>query len=304
MGKPFRTVVGGQVSFAILPDAPCPCGSASPAEKCCLTSRGLVKQPVSSSPPGAATGNQVERCYAAQLNDCGSGISREHYVSEVLLKLLDSEGALTVSGLSWTGDESKKLSPNSLASKVLCERHNSALATLDAIALSIFQAFDERGAAGSKQRRLHLFSGHDLERWLLKALCGLASSNSFVLDRHADLSIPKYWLDILFSGTQFPDGQGLYVCRSKGHEFKGPSGLAIQAIISGHGRLTGIGFKICGYELVLSMSGFSSRRFDGREFAYRPLELYATANDFEKSIVFSWDGQADLGTIAVSLGET
>ena len=103
-----------------------------------------------------------------------------------------------------------------------------------------------------------------------------------------------------FAKAQFPDDQGLYVCKSRGHRFEGPHGLQLRAI-TGRGRLTGIGLWVCGYELILSMSGFSSRSFDGRKVAYRPLEFYATGQDFEKSVVFCWDGTADLGTVSVEI---
>lgn len=73
-------------------------------------------------------------------------------------------------------------------------------------------------------------------------------------------------------------------------------------MIAGGGQLAGMGLWICGYELILSMSGFPSRLFDGREVAYRPLEIYATGRDYEKSILLSWDGAADLGTISVNVG--
>ena len=154
--------------------------------------------------------------------------------------------------------------------------------------------------AGSGQQLLHLFSGHDLERWLLKVLCGITCSKNQTLDSEADLWIPDYWLDILFCGAQFPDDQGLYVSKSRGHRLEGPHGLQLRAI-TGRGRLSGIGVWVCGYELILSMSGFPSRSFDGREVAYRPLEFYATGQDFEKSVVFSWDGTADLGTVSVEI---
>ncbi len=65
-----------------------------------------------------------------------------------------------------------------------------------------------------------------------------------------------------------------------------------------------MGLWICGYELILSMSGFPSRTFDQREVAYRPREFYATGPDFEKSILLSWTGIADLGTISVNIGGT
>ncbi|MCZ6652322.1 MAG: hypothetical protein O7D91_04765 [Planctomycetota bacterium] len=166
--------------------------------------------------------------------------------------------------------------------------------------MRLFQAFDEEGAVGSGQQLLYLFSGHDLERWLLKILCGITCSKNLTLDAEVDLSIPKYWLDILFGNAGFPAEQGLYVRASRGHRFEGPRGLQLRAI-TGQGRLTGMGLWVCGYELILSMSGFPSRSFDGREVAYRPLEFYTTGRDFEKSIILSWDGAADLGTVLLKI---
>jgi hypothetical protein len=74
-------------------------------------------------------------------------------------------------------------------------------------------------------------------------------------------------------------------------------------MIAGRGRLTGMALWVCGYELILSMSGFPARAFDGRDVAYRPLEFYTTGHDFEKSILLSWCGGADLGTVSLTIGE-
>jgi hypothetical protein len=216
---------------------------------------------------------------------------------------LNRNNDLRVSGFPWVKGKEQVLPPNALASRVLCKRHNSALSKLDEIAVRLFQAFDEEGAAGSRQKLIYLFNGHDLERFLLKILCGLTYSQNISLEVEADLSIPEYWLRILFGEAELPDEQGLYVCKSRGHRFEGPRGLQLRAI-TGRGRLTGMGLWVCGYELILSMSGFPSRAFDGRVFAYRPLEFYATGHDFEKSIVLSWQGRADLGTISVNIGGT
>jgi hypothetical protein len=205
-----------------------------------------------------------------------------------------------VKGLSWLGDKEKVLPPDAMASRMLCDRHNLALSRLDDIAVSLFQAFDEERIVGSDQQLLHLFSGHDLERWLLKVLCGVSHSKNLSLDKEVDLSIPKQWLEILFAHSEFPDGQGLYVCTTIRHPFEGPRGLQLRAIV-GRRRLTGIGLSVCGYEFILSMSGFPSRRFDGRTVAYRPLELYTVGPGFEKSVLLSWNATADLGTISLVL---
>jgi hypothetical protein len=235
--------------------------------------------------------------------DCDSKLSLEHYISESLLHELNRTYQLRVGGLAWLKGKEKALPPGALASRVLCERHNAALSPLDAMAVRLFQAFDEGGANGSGQRLLYLFSGHDLERWLLKILCGVTSSRALAFETEVDLSIPKQWLEILFGYAEFPDEQGLYVCISRGYRFEGPHGVWLQAI-GGQGRLTGMGFYICGYEFILSMSGFPFRSFDGRKVAYRPLELYTKGGDFEKSVMLTWEGKADLGTISLEIVET
>ena len=299
----FRNVVGGEVQFSVAPSAPCPCGSGDPASRCCLTTAGFRKVPASTIPRPPRTGSSLQSCYASVLTDCNSRRTREHYISESLLQYLNRTDGLKVSGLAWLEEKEITLPPGALASTILCDRHNAALSPLDAIAVRLFQAFDEDRAGGSGKQMLYLFCGHDLERWLLKIFCGVICSKGLTLETGVDLSIPKYWLEILFGYAEFPDEQGLYVCISPGHRFEGPHGVGLRAI-TGRGRLTGMGFLICGYEFILSMSGFPSRSFDGRKVAYRPLEFYTTGEDFEKSVMFTWEGRADLGTISLEIVET
>lgn len=294
--KSFRTVVDSEVRFSVAPDSPCPCGSDELTASCCLSSAGFHKTPSRTAPPSPMTGTSLGKCYAGRIQDCGSTLSREHFISETLLHHLNQTGDLRVSGFPWLEGKAKVLPPAALASHILCARHNAALSTLDAIAVRLFRSFDQTGAVGSGDQFLYFFSGHDIERWLLKILCGLAFSKNLALDGEVDPAIPKHVIDILFGHAEFSEHQGLYVCKTTGHQLEGPHGIEIQAI-TGRGRLTGIGVKVCGYELVLSISGFESRIFDARHFAYRPLELYTSARDFEKSVVFSWDGKADLGTV-------
>jgi hypothetical protein len=169
------------------------------------------------------------------------------------------------------------------------------------MAVSLFSAFNEEEAVGSGRQLLHLFAGHDVERWLLKILCGLVYSKSLPIGDEPEVSLPREWLEILFGPTDFPADQGLYICTVPGHRVEGPSGLKLQAIANSAGRIMGLGVWVCGFELILSMSGFRSRKFDGRTVAYRPLELYVTGPAFEKSIIFSWRGSADLGTLSLEI---
>lgn len=299
----FRSVVGEQVRFHISPHSKCPCGSGYSACNCCLTVSGFIKTAALTSPPAPPTGNALPRCYAAPLADCSPKLSREHFVSASLLEELNVSNQLRVSGLRWQDDgQSKHLKPNALASKILCDRHNSALSPLDAIAVNLFQAVNEENMSGTGRQLLFLFSGSDIERWMLKILCGFAYSGNLLLENEVDISVPKAWLDILFGYMDFAAGQGLYVCRSVGHVFETARQVKLRTI-SNRTHLNGLGLWVCGYELILSMSGFASRKFDGREMVYRPLELYTIGREFEKSIMLSWQGVADLGTISIQIEE-
>lgn len=305
-GHPFRIEHNGVVQFWVPPTADCPCQSGRPVSDCCLTKQGFRARAVGTAPPSPPTGVGRPGCYAANLCDCSSKLSREHFVSEGILQLLNREPPddLRVGGFPWQGEgQEGRIPPKALASKILCDRHNSALAPVDSIALRLFQALDEENAAHSGQQLLHLFNGHDVERWLLKVLCGAAFSGNLPFRRETDTTVSPAWIKTLFGRADFEEGQGLYISRVPGERFDGPRGILCRGLAR-QGRLTGLAMHVCGYELVLSTVQLQNRELQGRKLAYRPMELYTTGPAFEKSVVFTWDGPADLGTISLSLGES
>lgn len=303
MNTGFRKVIDEQVIFSVDKNSPCPCGTDIPSVKCCLTENGFIKIPASTSPKQPKTTNSRNGCYASLLNDCSATLSREHFVSESLLHLLNISNDLRVSGLPWISEgEEKTLPPNALASNILCTRHNSSLSSLDDIAIRLFQAFNEDEAGDSGKKELYLFSGHDIERWLLKILCGLVYSGN-IDNTPKNTEINQNWLDILFGYSDFNDEQGLYVCNEPGQSMEGPNGVKIGIIENSDG-ISGVGVWVCGYELILSLSGFSKRVFDNKNVVYRPLEFYVIGSSYEKSVLLSWNGYADLGTISLKLNET
>lgn len=281
MAIAFRTQVDNNVNFSIPPDSLCPCGSEKQIDNCCSTIRGLFKQPSKTTPSGPKTNKSLDRCYASILNDCSNSISREHFISKSLLSHLNMNNSLEVEGFPWQKSGKTTLPPNALAARILCQRHNSALSNLDSLAVRLFKSLDEGGIAENAKNLLYLFSGHDLERWLLKVLCGMAFSNNLPIDLRIDLSIPQEWIEILFGYRDFPENMGLFMCNEVGHPFKGPHGIAMRTIAN-KDRLTGLGLFICGYEFILSMSGMLNRKYDGRGFVYRPFELYTIGGDSKK----------------------
>jgi hypothetical protein len=204
----------------------------------------------------------------------------------------------SLQGLPWVGPEGRRLKPSALQSKILCDRHNRALSKLDDLSTRVFRSFDDTAAVPGG--RVHFFSGFDIGRWMLKILCGLMASKS-IGEEPALQQIPLAWQRILFGESEFEKDLGLYVCRSIGHAFEGPHGVKIEAIGKPDKSLSGIGLSLCGTELVLSMTGFPSREFDGRTFAYRPLELLTRGANFERSVAFDWqEAPADAGTLVLT----
>ena len=66
-------------------------------------------------------------------------------------------------------------------------------------------------------------------------------------------------------------------------------------------RLVGIIVWVCGYELILTMVPPEGREILGRKVIYRPMELYVTGPQYEKSVVLCWEQTADQGTIHIRL---
>jgi hypothetical protein len=298
-GKPpSRTVQGRKVHFHIGDSAKCPCGSRKACAVCCLTKNGLVKAPADTRPPAAITQYAHPRCYARQLLDCNHKLSSEHFVSASVLNELNAEGDMRVRGFPWQNDRGElALSPAALTAKILCKRHNEALSSLDATALRLFHAMDHRSDPASVAESIFLFSGHDIERWLLKVVCGLWSSGNATHDTNANVELPEQWVEVLFGGRDFADGQGLYMHRDRGHFYHGPTGVVLQVLYRSDAPV-GIKVAVCSYELILLMEPLTSRSWNGAMLCYRPFELYTCGPNAERSIVFSWDGPADRGTIA------
>jgi hypothetical protein len=114
------------------PSLPCPCHNGQIAEACCLVADGNVRKYIPSvRPPPPKTGFSQKGCYLGHTNDCGGGITGEHYVSRAVLEQL-SEPVVAIEGVHWLAPGDRKVvSINRLTANILCSRHNSALSTLD-----------------------------------------------------------------------------------------------------------------------------------------------------------------------------
>ena len=197
----------------------CPCGSHKPIESCCLRSDNTIfTQPSRIKIRKVRAPYSNPRCYAAALGNCSKGISSGHYISKGVLLDLADPVPLTVRGFLWQKQPTLNLSPNALTANILCTTHNSALSCLDTVGKRLMVALsgvDRYFSWNNRTTRpiVHLFNGHDVERWLLKVLCGIvASGNAGFHDAPIEKSNPPLaWLQWLFGLEPLPEQWGLYL---------------------------------------------------------------------------------------------
>ncbi|MDT5304296.1 MAG: hypothetical protein QOG79_8023, partial [Mycobacterium sp.] len=196
---------------------PCPCDSGRPTASCHFnpqTDRWQLPPfaPLLSGPP---TGLSVDGCYAALTKDCKGKLSNEHWLSKGVLVDASDGKVVRIGGLPWQDNGGiDDLSPKTLGSNVLCERHNGALSPLDAHAAHALKVMDDfyleqisREDLGGSH--IDLVHGEQLERWLLKMLWGATA---------AFLTVPKIraaadrmvLADYLFRDGRLPPNWGLY----------------------------------------------------------------------------------------------
>lgn len=299
MGSNDRRQADWTVSIAVKSSSPCPCGSGEPAGLCIQDSRVLHPPSVMPDRPKRLTGNVVQGCYAAHLHDCDGVLSGEHYVSHAVLKRLHEPSSLYptrinhglgVSGLFGShADKTKRIPPPRLVSNILCMRHNEALSGLDAVGHKLFDALDEIAASTSRRvgREIYLFNGEDVERWLLKCVCGFTAAGLGARDPE----IRKEWVEVLFGMRDFAEGQGLYIPTAANASSEGYRGIAVN-LLSNWGDSTAIGgyVGINGFPLYVLMhnDGVAEGYVDGVAVSHRPVEIQFELGKDRKRLVFAW----------------
>ena len=247
----------------------CLCGSGRLMRDCCLCVRR------DTTPPGSQTGYSHPSCFGRELQDCSPTISREHYISQGILDLFHGKGII-ISGMPWIPDgQHKRVSRASLTGKMLCERHNHALSPLDATAAEFFQFFTTEWTREAVE--VFLTRGYDLERWLLKMLCGLVGSGNATLDgnRLPGWRPPADWLKILFGSADVEAPAGLHSIVGKYHVV--PASLHVTPVFRSDTALPiAIAFAVEGIGFLFAMEELPPMNRPSATVAetrYRPMAL-------------------------------
>jgi hypothetical protein len=278
---------------------PCPCGSGKKAKKCCLASGRWDRRPLRVDLNPQQTATSHPKCLLARFGGCSNRLSREHFVSDAVLRAMISEaddGLVQVSGPPWTnGGKFKGVGARALVARILCTYHNSRLSVLDAEASSLWAGVRGMTRADTMVGQRVLLNGYDIERCFFKHLCGQLISG---LSRCADGS--------RVDGTWFTDRQlemianervwqssrvcGLHYLSTRRRRVYEPA-ISFAALVSEHRReVLGARLRICGLEFLLAASPRVDPNYPaGFVRKYRPAGFRFNSEAGRSELLFSWN---------------
>jgi hypothetical protein len=232
--------------------------------------------------PGPVSGIKHEKCYANADGNCSSKISKEHFISANYLEQIQLNNTAKVAGLTWQAPETFNLVPvKTMASNILCERHNNALSPLDAVFGSFAETVREFDRPGSTHSEAREISGSDIELWMLKCLVGLTASGNVKGTLKPECS------DILFGRIDWPEGWGLYFANQAGEQIYHSNSLLIETMVSPDNVVLLGKLFIQGLPFLLVMGKPDNPQNVG---VWRPATIIFKSPDSEKTITLSWDG--------------
>jgi hypothetical protein len=277
----------------------CLCGSGQLPLDCCL--KDSRPQRIS-----ARTGRRNRKCYAAAIGDCSKSISREHYITEGVLKLIGDP--ITLKGFPWQGAGERTVGTKALTAKILCERHNTALSSLDEVGIRFFDKlrlgrFERSPSEAVVGSQISLFRGEMIELWMLKVLCGLIVSGN-APDKSGSpikIDLPPPWLGILFGYQPMPPGWGLWMRAAVGHVSGGPRPNSISVIYDG-GVLNGFIIILGHLGFVLVMNQPPNIKADTllEDCTYRPAQIEIDSPLQKDILRIFWDRAGDERIVVIA----
>jgi hypothetical protein len=269
---------------------PCLCGSGRSLAECCYAE-------INTTPTGPQTGYGHPECYAHDLHDCSHKMSKEHFLSQAVIRLFDTR-SITVGGAAWLNEgEEKTISRSGLLSKMLCDRHNAALSGLDSLAAKFFSV--ALGRASNQWAAI--IRGSELERWMLKLCFGFFASGSAQFEgRPITFAPAKDLLETIFSRRAVLPRYGLYhvfekePLREYGH-------VAMDFTIGPSSQVLSFDLRIDYFRLSFLFTPIEDTPLDSQgkiRFTYHPRCIVIEQDGTHRELHFGWP---DGSTVTVSV---
>jgi hypothetical protein len=197
-------------------------------------------------------------CWASILGDCGSGKSREHYISD---GIFDGE-SVTAFGLPWCRDNPITLGLKSATAKILCGKHNSALSEFDGEAAKLSKFLLTNVLAAPLTESATTLNGFGLEKWALKTFVNLGYIRGLHREQSNRLEPTARLIRYIFRNETIADGVGLYFVTGKLSSENYQGGLWWDAIQNpdNPAEIFGMAFTFYGIRFVISTPPIRAER--------------------------------------------
>jgi hypothetical protein len=272
--------------------APCICGSGRKALDCCRRRGGWHKSASVVSLSNSQNEGEHKACYLRATKSCDGTITGEHYVSQSVLKVL-ADKAVEVSGAPWLKGETKRLPFSALVANCLCKAHNSALSDLDREVGLFFSAMQRCVTTPTGPGFRFIFSGHDIERAMLKMLAGMAVSGGLGVQGkalpgtfHPSISLESMFEDI----HRWKEPLGLYLTHRLGTAFRADALFQVQPLVfRGTEHVSGLLTNVQGLRFGLLAIPTETKGTPLQGAIFRPGRLCFHLGGLTHIIMLSWE---------------
>ncbi|WP_212001364.1 hypothetical protein [Bradyrhizobium sp. JYMT SZCCT0180] len=221
------------------------------------------------------TGVEQEGCYLSFTKNCGGGLTREHQISQNLIKKIP--GRFAVRGFPGADPTVDVIVPVEVqGSKVLCKRHNEALSPLDDQAGKMFarlypstQFLTKRRYGAALTSRWVFIDAPKLEAWSAKVLAGTHAAGLVRMQgikHNQPLDYNK--MRAAIERGEFENGAGMYVLADPNAN---EHGLQYRPHIS-NGVVVGIHMNLARFSflLIIDAEFCDFRHIYSQPHTYRP----------------------------------
>ena len=271
----------------------CLCGSSKLTKYCCARPEGIIfKRPILLKEPEYHAEGSNKKCLFSYRRSCSPKITREHYISQSVLRLLNNVGLknLKVSGLR-ASSEFKSIAIRNLTAKILCKTHNSMFSRLDGEIARFAKAIQSHFEFGEDKE--YLFCGHDIERWLFKVAMGMYFGKIFDAPFDDRFLRSRSFLDCMIVPVAGNKVGGRYVAKLGEYIELDYVEFSVQSWnLKRTGNFCGITFCFFGIPLTLFFHGDKSIERGAKilNSQFRPHVLILNGHHKTTRIWLSWHG--------------